>query len=388
MKALVLAGGKGLKMYPLSQGYPKVLLRVAGKPVIDYSISGLIDSGITDLTVVVSDDRVEEHIVRKWGMYASVVYQEGESLESAMQAASSYFSDVENFILAYGDIVAPKSFYKLLIDTFISSGTSSILSTVPVVNIEDYGVAIVKENKVVAVYHKPQRMSKASSYALAGAYILPKAIFDYLEEDLVLPEALSLLVKKYESAVSHWTGYWVDIGYPWDIIAANYYVLGELKESVISSKAHVSSTAVIEGPVIIEEGAFIDHNAVIKGPVYIGKNAFVGMNTFIRKYTSIEESAVVGAFCEIKRSSFQKEASAGSYSLIVDSVLGVKSIVEPRVTILSSLPEKKHILRELPLQGIIKKKRKLGVFLGSKARIKAGVVVQPYTLIDADTTFP
>ena len=74
--------------------------------------------------------------------------------------------------------------------------------------------------------------------------------------------------------------------------------------------------------------------------------------------------------------------------MIVDSVLGVKSIVEPRVTILSSLPEKKHILRELPLQGIIKKKRKLGVFLGSKARIKAGVVVQPYTLIDADTTFP
>ena len=166
MKALVLAGGKGLKMYPLSQGYPKVLLRVAGKPVIDYSISGLIDSGITDLTVVVSDDRVEEHIVRKWGMYTSVVYQEGEGLEAAILSALEYFKNFKHFVLAYGDIIAPRDFYKLILDTYINAGENPILSTVPVIDVESYGIAIIEGNVIADISHEPSKLLKKSSYAL------------------------------------------------------------------------------------------------------------------------------------------------------------------------------------------------------------------------------
>ncbi|RLE72418.1 MAG: hypothetical protein DRJ37_02900 [Thermoprotei archaeon] len=388
MKGLVLAGGKGLNMRPLSQDYPKVLLKVAGKPVIDYVLEGLISAGVDDLVVVVSDERVEEHIVRKWGMYASVVYQEGEGLEAAILSALEYFKNFKHFVLAYGDIIAPRDFYKLILDTYINAGENPILSTVPVIDVESYGIAIIEGNVIADVSHEPSKLLKKSSYALAGAYVLPTKLFDYLESNYSLPDALSLLVKEEKTFMAHWTGYWIDIGYPWDIIAANCYVLGNLKRSLISSRAKIASTAIIEGPVIIEENAVIDHNAVIKGPAYIGKGAFIGMNTFIRKYTSIEEGAVVGAFSEIKRSSFQAESSAGSYSLIVDSVLGFRAVMEPRVTVLSALAEDKRILRELPLQGIIKKKRKLGVFMGPESRIKAGSIIQPFTLIDAKSTFP
>ncbi len=388
MKGLVLAGGKGLNMYPLSQDYPKVLLRVAGRPVIDYVLEGLVSTGVDDLIVVVSDERVEEHIVRKWGMYASVIYQTGEGLEAAILSAAEYFRNLRYFVLAYGDIVAPKAFYRLVLDTYVNVGENAVLSTAPVVDVESYGVAAVEGSIVVDVFHEPRKLPKAYSYALAGVYVLPSMLLNFLDNGLNLPDSLASLVKEAKVFVAHWTGYWVDIGYPWDIIAANCYVLGDLKQSLISSKAKVAPTAVIEGPVVIEENAVIDHNAVIKGPAYIGKGAFIGMNTFIRKYTSIEEGAVVGAFSEVKRSSLQVEASAGSYSLIVDSVLGYKAVVEPRVTVLSKLPDEKRVLRELPLQGIIKKKRKLGVFMGPKSRIKAGAVIQPFTLIDAKTIYP
>ncbi|RLE64443.1 MAG: hypothetical protein DRJ38_05480 [Thermoprotei archaeon] len=388
MKGLVLAGGKGLNMQPLSKDFPKVLLRVAGKPVIDYVLEGLISTGIDDLIVVVSDEQVEEHIIRKWGMYASVIYQANEGLEAAMLSASDYFKNHKFFFLAYGDIIAPRDFYKLVLNTYVNAGEHPVLSTVPVVDVESYGIAIVDGNIIADVSHEPSKLIKKSSYVLAGAYILPAELFNYLESDFTLPDALSSIVKKEKAFVAHWTGYWVDIGYPWDIIAANCYVLGDLKRSIISSKAQIASTAVIEGPVIIEENAVVDHNAVIKGPVYIGRGAFIGMNAFIRKYTSVEERAVVGAFSEIKRSSLQVESSAGSYSLIVDSVLGFRAVIEPRVTVLSALSEEKRILRELPLQGIIKKKRKLGVFMGPESRVKAGSVIQPFTLIDARSAFP
>ena len=382
MKALVLAGGKGANMLPLSKDYPKVLLRVAGRAVLDYVLDGIISQGVRDLVVVVSDGRVEEHVLKKWGIYSTVVYQEESGLEGALFSAAEYLERGESFLLAYGDIVAPREFYRLVLSTYSSTGADAVLSTVPVTDVESYGIAVVEDAVVRDVVHEPSKAALGSSYALAGAYVLPYAIIELLERENTLPSALSELVRMVRTASALWTGYWVDVGYPWDVIAASYYVLRELKESRVSSRAKIAPTAVIEGPVVIEEGAVIDHFAVIKGPVYVGKRAFVGMSAFVREYTCIEEGAVVGAFTEVKRSSLQPESSVGSYALVTDSVLGHGAVIEPRVTTMNKLPEEKKVLRELPVQGVVKKLRKLGAFLGPRARVPAGTVLQPLTKVE------
>jgi len=388
MKGVILAGGPGTNMVPLTENFPKPLLRVAGEPLIDYAIRGLEAAGVTEYIVVVSDKRVEEHVESRLGLRATVVRQKGKEIEGALIDASEYLSHDEPFILVYSDIVAPPDMYRQLADTYSTGGATAVLTVVPVTDVETYGIAQIdfSSGRVINVVEKPGPSESVSSLALGGAYILPYKVAAMVRDGLTLPEALSREARDGKVVPSLWNGDWVDVGYPWDIISANYVALGWLEGTKISSEAEVAHTAVIEGPVVIERGAVIDHYAVIKGPVYVGPEAFVGKSAFVREFSSVEEAAVVGAFSEVKRSSLQPGSSIGSYVLLVDSVLGPEAVVEPRVTVMSKLEEEVRVVRLPPLQGVVGKYKKLGMYVAPKARVKASTTVSPGTLVHSDGT--
>ena len=386
MKAVILAGGPGKHMEPLSEGFPKPLLRIAGSPLIEYAIRGLENAGATDYIVVVSDRKVSEYVEERLGLKATIVEQVRHEIEGALMDAAEYISPGEHFILAFSDIVAPPEMYRQLMSTFSTSGATAALTVVPVTDAETYGIARINfsQGRITSVVEKPPPRHSPSSLALGGAYVLPYRVAKAVMDGLTLPEALADEARRGRVVPSLWNGDWVDVGYPWDIISANYVALGWLKESKISAKARIASTAVLEGPVVVEEGAEIDHYAVVKGPVYIGPNAFVGMSSFVREFSSIEEESIVGAYSEIKRSSLQPRASTGSYVLLVDSVLGPNAVVEPRVTIMSRLSKELRITRQPPLQGIVRKYKKLGVFAAPNARVPASKTLGPGMLVHSD----
>ncbi len=380
MKALVLAGGPGRRLFPISEEFPKPLVRIAGKPLVDYVIDSLRAIGIHSISVIVSNREVAEHIISSYGVEVDVIEQRGDSIEDAILSAKNVFEHEKYFLMAYGDIIAPIEMYRILLETYNASRLP-VFSVVPLEEQETYGVAVIRDGKIHKIYEKP--LEKVESvYVLAGAYILPGEVFELVDKQNSLTEALNTLVSAGTVRASLWTGDWVDIGYPWDIISAIYVIFSNLKTSNISTKAKISPEAVIEGPVIIEENAFIDHYAVIKGPAYIGREAFIGKGAFIREYSCVEEKAIVGAFCEIKRTSLQPEATVGSYTLVTDSVLGSGAVLEARVTILNKLPEDVKIARLPPLQGILRRYKKLGAYVAPSSRVRAGSVIGPAILVD------
>ncbi|MEM4443995.1 MAG: NDP-sugar synthase [Thermofilum sp.] len=378
MKLVVLAGGRDEKMKPLSEGYPKALLHLAGRPLCSYALLNPLEL-VSRAALVVSEGMEDvAGFLSERGLSgrATVLLQRGEGVEAALLTAEEWVGSDDWFMLAYGDIVAPPEAYRLLLEAHSENESPSAL-VVPVPQIKSYGAAAVAGGRVITF---SERRGEGGGYAVGGAFVLPRHVFRLVERYGSFFEALNTLVEKQGVAAALWTGDWVAVDYPWDLISAAYIVLNT-PYSMISPEAKVSPTAVIEGSVIIERGAVVDHFAVIKGPAYIGKNAFIGKGAFIREYTLIEKGAVVGAFAEVKRSVLQPEATVGSYSLIVDSVLGPRSVAEPRVTVISSLKEEEDVIRELPLQGVLQRKRKLGVFVAPGARLRAGSLVGPAALV-------
>ena len=388
MRAVVLAGGPGRNMLPLSEDYPKVLLRIVGKPLIDYALSGLERCGIEEYLVVVSDKRVKYFVEERLGWKALVVEQSKPEIEGALAAAAEHLKPDEHFVLAYADIVAPPDMYARLLEVFSVSGCDAALTVVPVLEAETYGIALVdmETNRVVDVYEKPEPGTVESMLALGGAYVLSSRVAKEVSDGASLPEALSAEAKRGSVAALMWTGTWIDVGYPWDIISAVIEVLKEWRTSRVSARAKVSPTAVIEGPVVVEEGAVIDHYAVIKGPVYVGARAFVGKGAFVREFSSLEEDSIAGAFTEVKRSSLQPKSSAGSYVLLADTVLGPGAVVEPGVITMSKLPEEARVKRLPPLQGMVRKYRKLGAYIAPGARVSARTLLGPGSLVFRDGT--
>lgn len=382
MKLVVLAGGRDERMRPLTEGCPKALVSLAGRPLCSYALLNMIER-VSKAAVVVSEGREELEsflAAKKLAGRVTVLRQRGEGIENALLTAEEWVGDDDWFVLTFGDVIMPSEGYKLLLDAFAENESPAAL-VVPMAHTESYGVASVIGNRITRFFERRE----GAGYVVGGAFVLPRQFFNLLERQDSFIDALNMLVENQGVLAAMWTGNWVAVDYPWDLISAAYVVLDHAY-SMISPAAKISPTAVIEGSVIVEEGAVIDHFAVVKGPAYIGRGAFVGKSAFIREYTLLEENAVVGAFAEVKRTILQPGATVGSYSLVADSVLGSKSVAEPRVTVLSSLGENFTVIREPPLQGILQKRRKLGVFVAPGARLRAGSLIGPGALVYKDGT--
>ncbi|MEZ0346689.1 MAG: NDP-sugar synthase [Infirmifilum sp.] len=386
MKVVVLTGGHSKRMLPLTEGYSRALLSIMGKPLFTYPLLRALSTVQSKGLVVVSPDAPIGEIIRhlqESGLSAKVSLkaQQEQGIEPALLASREFIGEDEWFLLTYGDVIVSEEAYRLVIDVHTSTGRPSAL-IVPLSQIQTFGAVLVRENMVARFLDESN--GRDTSFVVGGAFVLPSEIFSLLRNGESFLNALNQLVEKTGMYAAFWTGDWIAVDYPWDLINALYSLIDKKCGKIIAPTARVSPTAILEGCVIVDEGAVIDHYAVIKGPAYIGRNSFIGMGAFIREYTSIEEGAVVGAHSEVKRSVLQPFSTVGSFSLITDSVLGYKSVAEPRTTTVSMLPDDFKAIRELPLQGIIGKKKKLGVFVAPYARIKSVSSVGPAVKIYRD----
>lgn len=384
MRGVILAGGVSEKMAVLTGGTSKTLLSLMGRRIFYYPLRNVLSIADEAAIVVNNDGEAEEAWSNVPGGLRErvlITTQRGEGVEGAILSCKDYITE-DWFLLYFGDIIVPREAVSLVYSTY-REWRRPIALVALASNIETYGAVRIAGTSIIEIREKPKEPLEVS-HVLGGVFILPKEIFSLVDRHGSFIHALNELAQDAGLLASLWTGDWIDIGYPWDLISAFYVLANGLGKKTISEDAVVSPTAILEGSVIVEEGAVIDHYAVIKGPVYIGRKAFIGKGSFIREYSSIEEGAIVGAHSEIKRSVLQPYSTVGSFSLVNDSVLGSKSVVEPHVTVISDLREKGEYERPLPLQGIVARKRKLGVVLGKGGRIEAGRVVGPAVTIFKD----
>lgn len=325
MEAVVLHGGQGTRLRPLTHTGPKQLIKVAGKPVSQWVLEQVRDAGIKDVIVVLGDNNpqrvVEYYGDGSWlGLRIRYLYQgRARGLADAVYRAKNLVGD--RFIVYLGDNVVPYDIKRLL--SFRGSA-SILLARVP--NPQRFGVAVLKDNRVVRVVEKPRE--PISDLALVGVYGFTREVFDVLEGlkpswrgELEITDAIQGLIDRgREVTYDVVDGWWKDTGTPEDILEANMVLLD--RHATRSIKGVVSNSR-IDGRVIVEDGAQVVNSRVV-GPAFIGRGSVV-RDSYLGPYTMVGDGCTVED-SEVENSVILDGASVAGVSLR-DSIIGQGSRV-------------------------------------------------------------
>lgn len=325
MKGLILSGGLGTRLRPLTYSQQKQLIPVGNKPVLFYAIEDLIEAGIKDIGIIVGPNKEQVMETVKsidWDANIEFIYQpEPRGIAHAIIVAEE-FLEGEAFVMYLGDNLLKEGIVKHVNDFSKSDAEASILLS-EVSNPEEFGIAQLNEkNEIVKLVEKPKE--PPSNFAVIGIYMFRPAIFRAVKEikpswrnQLEIVDAIQWLIDHgYKVKSAFVKGWWKDTGKPEDIIHANRLVLDEINETknlgtLINSK--------INGRVVIEENAIIE-NSLIKGPAIIGKNCEI-IDSYIGPYTSVGNNCEI-IDTEIEDSVVMEGTKIRGIKRIVESLIG------------------------------------------------------------------
>jgi len=368
VKAIVLAAGslKGLKA--ITDRPSRSLLKLGDKTILGHIIE-VIKERCDRIVVVLPQGTT---IPKEYDEYNLVVANQDIASNNIVEAICLGFNTCDReddiYVVIYGDIYAEKPFYVKPLINAEQGLYPSIMTTIPSVPRSTYlylDIDIVSA-KVVKVGE--------GSYIHAGVLVLHSKDLETLcKETRNIHALLAKLVQREGLYADVWTGVWVDIDSPWDYMLALHHYLSQLRRQILSSEADIASTAILEGPIVVEDGAVIDHYAVVKGPAYISKNSIIGTHAFIRDNVFIGSKVTVGAYTEVKRSILLDESYVASHCYIADSIIGEKASIAS-FTVTRNIP-----YRSLPSEVLVT--TTLDV-----ERLKIGAVVTKGKKIDPHST--
>jgi len=384
MQGIVLAGGQGIRLLPLTKNTPKALIHLAGHELYEYSVKELMDARVDDI-VVVAPPGAANGFRTSYGEVNIVEQEMPGSLESAISAGIKVAEESghEEVILFFtGFISAPRGMARSLLEFYASSGHPSVMSVVPVISgLETYGfVKLGRSNRVEAFGGKALKLlpSIRSGYVFAGAVAGSVDAIRRLA-DQGFEDGINSLASDGLIGAIVWHGDWVEIGYPWDLLDA-IEVAMKLMEPRISLKSVIGRNVVIEGHVVVDEGAVILDGAIIKGPTYIGPGALIGYNTVVIS-SLIEAGAVVGDLATVKNSIVLGNALIGSHSSIESSVIGYGAKIRPHVHIESGSPkEVPERLRDM--MAYTREPPRLGAVIAPGVRIESFTRLPPGSIVE------
>jgi glucose-1-phosphate thymidylyltransferase len=297
LKGLILSGGKGTRLRPITHTSAKQLVPVANKPVLFYGLEAMAAAGITDVGIIVAPETGEE--VRKaagdgsrFGIRITYIDQaEPLGLAHAVLTAESFLGD-SPFVMYLGDNLLRDGISDL-VKTFKQEEPDALILLTPVPDPENYGVAELADGRVSRLVEKPK--DPDTDLALVGVYMFTPTIFDASRAiepsargELEITDAIQQLVdggKRVDPHVVH--GWWKDTGQVEDMLEANRLILDELEERVDGQLEESR----VEGRVVIEEGARLVRSTV-RGPAVVGRGSVIS-NAFIGPYTAIGEDVVI-----------------------------------------------------------------------------------------------
>jgi glucose-1-phosphate thymidylyltransferase len=333
MKALVLAGGSGTRLRPITHTSAKQLLPVANKPVLFYCLEAIAEAGITDVGIVVGDTApaVREAVGdgSAFGLKVTYIPQEAPlGLAHAVLIAADYLGD-DDFVMYLGDnfIVGGIS---ALVDEFRARRPAAQIMLTRVSNPREFGVAeLDAAGTVIGLEEKPQ--SPKSDLALVGVYMFTPAVHEGIAQlkpswrgELEITEAIQWLLDSGAPVSSTViSGYWKDTGNVADMLEVNRMVLESMPAAV---RGTVDAASELIGRVVIEEGATVTRSRLV-GPVIIGAGAVV-TDSYIGPFTALADDCVVDG-SEIEYSIVLRGASIRGVRRIEASLIGREVEVTP-----------------------------------------------------------
>lgn len=382
MKGVVLAAGKGERLRPLTDDRPKVMLKVANRPIIEYVLENL-DPFVDEFVVVVRYEK--EKLIRGLGDEFNgkpITYVDqlpGEGTAKAIESARELI-DGEEFVVANGDIYFEMEGVKELLAAFRREKADAAILVKEFDDLGHFGKVEVQGNLVSAVREKP---GNVPGYANLGLYIFKPDVFEFLQKTAIsergeyeITDTINLMIRKGKRvAYAIYSGYWNDVGRPWNLLELNEYLLkNKLKHDI---RGIVEEGATIVPPVEIGEGTVVRSGAYIIGPVKIGRNSRIGPNCFIRPYTSIGDDCHVGNAVEVKNSIIMDHSNAPHLNYVGDSIIGEDTNLGAG-TITANLRHDKGSVR-VEVKGKLEDsgRRKLGAIIGHNVKVGINVSIYP-----------
>ncbi len=290
MKGVLLHGGSGTRLRPLTYTDVKQLLPIAGKPISEYAIGNLIEIGIKDINIVVGSVGAEE--VKnyygdgsKWNVHITYTYQEKPLGIAHAILLTEHFIGDDDFIVFLGDNFLQNGLKKLN-ETYSRKNYDGMLALVPVKDPSRFGVAEVDGKRIVRLVEKPK--DPKSNLAIAGVYFLKPFVFDIIRKlkpswrnEYEITEAYQMMVDEgYNIGYEIISGWFKDTGTVDDFIDCNRLVLDKIAVDYSALKENV------RGRVIMGDNVEISDDSVVMGPCYIGSNTKIS-RSYIGPYTSI-----------------------------------------------------------------------------------------------------
>jgi glucose-1-phosphate thymidylyltransferase len=327
VKGLILSGGKGTRLAPLTYTSAKQLIPVANKPVLFRVIDAIRDANIDDIGIVVGDTapEIQEAVGagQHWDARITYIRQDQPlGLAHAVKVSREFLGD-DRFVMFLGDNVIQGGISGL-IGQFAESDWHSQIVLTRVSHPESYGVAVLDEQgRVKQLIEKPKQ--PPSNLALVGIYMFDKQIHRAVDNikpswrgELEITDAIQWLVDHdYRVYPYVHQGWWIDTGQPGDMLEANSLVLEELDPAV---EGYVDRDSDVDSRVTVQKGAEII-NSVVRGPTIIGEDTRI-VNSYVGPFTSIYHDVVIEN-SEIERSIVLEESVIRDIpARIQDSLIG------------------------------------------------------------------
>src|SRR6266550_81232 len=291
VKGLILSGGKGTRLRPLTYTSAKQLVPVANKPVLFYGIEAIAEAGITDIGIVVGDTQAEIRAAvgdgSRWGVKVQYIEQDApRGLAHAVKISRDYIGD-EPFVMYLGDNLLNKGITQFVREFDEQKPAAQILLT-HVPDPQMFGVAQLENGKVVRLVEKPKE--PIGDLALVGVYMFGPDVFESvnrikpsLRNELEITDAIQDLIDRGLTVRPHIVeGWWKDTGKLEDMLEANRLILETFERKI---EGQVDAESRVEGKVVIEKGAVIERS-VIRGPAIIGRGARI-VHAYVGPFTSI-----------------------------------------------------------------------------------------------------
>src|SRR4051794_19787092 len=298
LKGLILSGGAGTRLRPITHTSAKQLVPVANKPVLFYGIEALVEAGIKEIGLIIAPETGEE-IKQAAGdgsaFGASITYIEQSAplgLAHALLTAEDYLGQ-SPFVMYLGDNLLREGIVDL-VDAFRRDEPDALILLTSVDDPSSYGVAELNGDRVVRLVEKPE--NPPSDLALVGVYMFGPSIFEAAHSiqpsargELEITDAIDALIESGRHVEPHIVrGWWKDTGRLEDMLEANRLVLEDIEQRM---EGELDSESRVEGRVAIEKGAKLERT-VVRGPAMIGAGSRIS-DSYIGPYTAIDRDVVI-----------------------------------------------------------------------------------------------
>jgi glucose-1-phosphate thymidylyltransferase len=299
LKGLILSGGAGTRLRPITHTSAKQLVPVANKPVLFYGIEALVDAGVTEIGIIIAPEtggEIREAAGDGSAFGAKITYivqDKPAGLAHAVLTAEEFIGG-SPFVMYLGDNLLADGL-RGLVSTFREEKPDALILLTPVDDPQSFGVAELDgEGGIVRLIEKPK--DPPSNLALVGVYLFAPPIFDAARAlepswrgELEITEAIQSLIEQGRAVRSEVvSGWWKDTGQLADMLEANRLVLEEIETAI---EGEVDDSSRVEGRVVVAPGAEVK-NSVVRGPAVIGPGARIE-DAYIGPYSSIGEDVCV-----------------------------------------------------------------------------------------------